>query len=138
MRTSSIYISATTSFLGLLAGFVGLTFTPCFAESDTPPSQDTTGGALEAQVTFTPALRDILKMVDAKVDPNVIKAYIKNAPIAYNPTASEIIALKQHGVPDELIATVLERGGEVRTQFAQAATQSAPAAPSATPVEAPT
>jgi len=42
---------------------------------------------------FSPGVADIVKMVDAKVDPEVIKTYIKNSPTAYNPSATEIIAL---------------------------------------------
>jgi hypothetical protein len=72
---------------------------------------------------LSPAIRDILKMVDAKVDQTVILTYIKNSPIPYSLTATEIIALKQRGVPDELTAAVVEHGGQVRAQLAQAAAQ---------------
>jgi len=42
---------------------------------------------------------EILKMVDAKVDAEVIKAYIQVSQVAYSPSATEIIALKDRGVP---------------------------------------
>jgi hypothetical protein len=72
-------------------------------------------------------------MLDAKVDIEVIKAYIKSSPIPFSPTAAEIIALKSHGVPDELITAMIQRGAEVRTQLAQAAQMPPPAPnPSAT------
>src|ERR1035441_9907454 len=43
---------------------------------------------------YSPGVTDIMKMVDAKVDAQVIKSYIKTSPTAYSPSANEIIALK--------------------------------------------
>jgi hypothetical protein len=70
---------------------------------------------------FSPGVADVVRMVDAKVDPEVIKTYVKNSPTAYNPSASEIIALKDHGVSSEILTAVLQRGAEVRAQSMQAA-----------------
>jgi hypothetical protein len=101
------------------------------AQSDVP---GTLNAQSEQQIHFTPGVRDVLKMIDAKVDASIVIAYIKNSPAAYNPTASEIIALKQRGVPDEIITSLLQRGAEVRTQMAQAAFQAnAPLTPPAGP-----
>ena len=50
-------------------------------------------------------------LLDAKVDPAVIKEYIKSSPTAYSPSASEIIVLKQRGVPDDILSALLERSG---------------------------
>src|SRR5690242_4630663 len=69
----------------------------------------------------SPGIAEVLQMVDAKVDLQVIRAYIKNSPVAYNPTASEIVALKERGVSGEIIVAMLQRGGEIRTQALQAA-----------------
>src|SRR5690348_3755266 len=66
---------------------------------------------------FSPGIQEILKMVDAKVDTDVIKVYIRNSMVAYNPGASEIIALKERGVPAEILTALLQRGAEVRTQI---------------------
>ncbi len=68
----------------------------------------------QPQQAFSPGVADVVKMLDAKVDPEVVKAYINSSPIAYSPGAEEIIALKQRGVPDDLITAMLERGAEVR------------------------
>jgi len=76
---------------------------------------------------YSPGIGEILKMVDAKVDVTVVKAYIKNSPTAYNPNANEIIALKQRGVGDDIITSLIQRGGEVRAQAMQAGAM-APAA----------
>ena len=74
---------------------------------------------------YSPGIVDIAKLVDAKVDVEVIKTYIKNSPTAYNPTATEIIALKNHGVGPEILTVMLQHGAEVRTQSMRAA-QAAP------------
>src|SRR5689334_22411408 len=47
---------------------------------------------------YSAGVSDILKMIDAKVDPEVVKAFVKSSQAAYNPTASEIIELKKAGV----------------------------------------
>lgn len=71
--------------------------------------------------SFSRGVADIVKMVEAKVDPAVIKTYIKSSPTAYNPTAKEIIALKDEGVPAEILTAMLQRGAEVRAQSMLAA-----------------
>jgi len=70
---------------------------------------------------YSPGVTDIIKMVDAKVDAEVIKTYIKNSPTAYYPSANEIIALKDRGVGPEILTAMLQRGAEVRVQSMQAA-----------------
>jgi len=70
-------------------------------------------------------------MVDAKVDVNVITAYIQSSPTAYNPSASEIIALNDRGVPSEVIAAMLKRGSELRA-MAMASTPPPQPIPNAT------
>ena len=75
----------------------------------------------------SPGVTDIMKMVDAKVDAQVIKTYIKNSPTAYYPSANEIIALKDRGVGPEILTAMLQRGAEVRVQSMQAAQAAASA-----------
>src|ERR1039458_8441463 len=77
---------------------------------------------------YSPGVADIVKMVDAKVDAEVIKTYVKNSPTAYNPSANEIIALKDRGVGPEILTAMLQRGAEVRVQSMQAAQAAASAA----------
>jgi hypothetical protein len=74
---------------------------------------------------YSPGVADIVKMVEAKVDPEVIKTYVKSSSTAYNPSATEIIALKDHGVAPEILTAMLQRGAEVRAQSMRAA-QAAP------------
>src|ERR1700719_1888762 len=79
---------------------------------------------------FSPGIPDILKMVDAKIDADVIKAYINSSRIAYNPNVNEIIALKDRGVSSDLLTALLQRGAEVRSQAP------APVAPAPNPYPA--
>ena len=87
--------------LGLLAvlPIVGL------AQPDTSaPAEHAPAPAVAAEpVHFSPGIRDILKLLEAKVEPSVINSYIKSSTVAYNPTATEIIALKEHGGSDDII-----------------------------------
>ena len=89
-------------------------------------SPDTGGYSPDAKVAqpvptprYSPGVADIVKLVDAKVDAEVIKTYIKNSPTAYNPNATEIIALKDRGVAPEILAAILQHGAEVRAQGMQ-------------------
>jgi len=82
---------------------------------------------------FSPSAQEIVNMLEAKVDPEVIKAYIKNSPVPYNLSAAEIIDLKTHGVPDDMLAAMLQRGAEIRAH----AVASSPAAPVTTPAPYP-
>lgn len=67
-----------------------------------------------------PGLNEVVKMYDAKVDPEVIKAYLRNSQSICNLGATDIIALKDHGVPSEVIAAMLQRDGELRAQAMRA------------------
>jgi len=47
--------------------------------------------------------------LDAKASPPVIKAFIQNALMAYNPTAAELITLKEHGAEADILVALLQR-----------------------------
>lgn len=81
----------------------------------------TQGNAAGSSVTFPNTITDVVKMVDGGVGNDVIKTYIGNSQSAYRPTASEIIALKDRGVSQDIIVAMLKRDGELRTQAAQTA-----------------
>jgi hypothetical protein len=68
----------------------------------------------------TTPVQEILKMADAGISKEVIKVYVETAPLSYNPSAAEIIALKQHGIPDDITTAFLKRTAEVRPQNSQA------------------
>ena len=81
--------------------------------------------------TYSAGIADLIKLLDAKVDAPVILAYIHNSPIPYNPEATELIALKEHGASTETLVALLHHGDELRLQLAQArsAANLPPAAP---------
>ena len=59
--------------------------------------------------TVKSSTADILRLVDAKLDPEVIKAYIKASPAAYDLGASEIIVLAGRGVSAEAAGLAIAR-----------------------------
>jgi hypothetical protein len=81
--------------------------------------------------SYSAGLADIIKMLDARLDAAVILAYIQHSPIPYNPEATELIALREHGASTETLIALLHRGDELRLQLAQAqsAVNPPPAAP---------
>ena len=107
----------------LIAGTLAVTMPflcPSAEARATVSASATVSGTSESTtLRYSAGIEDILKMVDAKVDTEVVKAYIKNSSTAYNPNVSEIIALKDHGVPSDVITAVLQHGAEVRSQAAR-------------------
>jgi len=65
-------------------------------------------------------LPEIVKMHKAGVDASVLLAFIQNSPMAYNPSAKEIIYLRDSGISNEIISAMLRRGGELRDRAAEA------------------
>jgi hypothetical protein len=61
-------------------------------------------------------IADLLKMLDAGVSKDVIRTFIESSPNVCYPTATEIISLKQRGLPDDLTTVLIKRGAELRTQ----------------------
>lgn len=84
--------------------------------------------------TYSAGIADIIKLLDAKVDAPVILAYIQNSAIPYNPEATELIALKDHGASTDTLVALLHHGDELRLQLvqAQSAANPRPAAPAYT------
>lgn len=81
--------------------------------------------------TYSAGIAEIIKLLDAKIDAQVILAYIQTSPIPYNPDAAELIALREHGASTEMLTALLHHGDELRLQLAQAqsAVNPQPAAP---------
>jgi hypothetical protein len=62
---------------------------------------------------------EVIRMLDAKVSPEVIKTYVESAPVGFNAGATDLIALKEHGATDDISTAVLKRSAEVRTRASQ-------------------
>ncbi|MEY2428048.1 MAG: hypothetical protein QOJ40_933 [Verrucomicrobiota bacterium] len=110
--------------------FAGLALTALFlcspAKAEIRLTANATADATVNPPRFSPGIADVVRMVDAKIEADVIIAYINSSRIPYNPAVNEIIALKERGVSPVILTAMLQHGGEVRAQMAQAST-SAPA-----------
>jgi hypothetical protein len=63
---------------------------------------------------LTPEVAGLVKMLNAGVSKEVVKSYIENSPMAWYPSPTDIIALKEQAVPDEIITAMLKRGAGVK------------------------
>jgi hypothetical protein len=70
--------------------------------------------------TYSAGIGELIQLLDAKMDEQVVVNYIQNSPLPYNPSARDLVALKEHGASSEVLIAVLQRGNEVRLQLAQA------------------
>ena len=66
-----------------------------------------------AFVRVTPRVAEIVRMVKARLDPGVIKAYISSSISPFSPTAADIVVLKRIGIPEELITLMLQHDAEL-------------------------
>ncbi len=90
------------------------------SEQTLAPTEAKAGG-------YSPGVSETLKLFQAGVSQEVIRRYIEQSPTAYQLKAADIIALKEHSVPDELIAAMLKRGAELRAQAGLVNRATAPA-----------
>jgi len=65
-------------------------------------------------VRISPRLAEIVRMVKARLAPEVIKTFISSSTRPFNPTAADIVALQGMGVAKELITAMLERDGALQ------------------------
>ena len=86
------------------------------AQTAAPP-----GGA--PQLSY--GVPQVLQLSQAKIGDSTIVAYIQNTGTIYSLNASEIVYMKQQGVSDAVITTMLNQ----RQRVTQAAAQTAPPAP---------
>jgi hypothetical protein len=70
---------------------------------------------------------EVIRLLDAKLDAAVIKAYIGNTAITYNPSATELIVLQQHGAGADTLIALMQRAAEAGARTSPAL----PTAPSA-------
>ena len=89
-----------------------------------------TGGA--PQLSY--GVPQVLQLSQAKIGDSTIVAYIQNSGTIYSLNASEIVYLKQQGVSDAVITTMLNQ----RQRVTQSAAQSAPQAATSQPASAET
>jgi hypothetical protein len=71
-------------------------------------------------VKFSAGISEIVRMVKSDTDSAVILTYVENSPIAFYPSAEEIIYLHQLGTPPPIVSALIRHGGELRAQAAKA------------------
>jgi len=71
-------------------------------------------------VILSSGIAEILKLADAGVSTEVITTYIETSPLKLQPTEQDVIALKEHNVPDEVVKLLLKRGAQARDTATQA------------------
>jgi len=86
-------------------------------------AQTAAGSGSAPQLSY--GVPQVLQLSQAKIGDNTIVAYIQNSGTIYSLNAAEIVYLKQQGVSDAVITTMLNQ----RQQVTQAAAQTAPQAP---------
>jgi hypothetical protein len=144
---------------------VAAAVTPARKPADPPPATNEVAAVESEPAVETPApvekgpapaaapwlsigVQEIVKMADAGVRPTVLRAYIENSSIAYQPTADEVVFLHKHGLPADLVVAMLRHGGELRAKPAPvqgsavaastaAPVRTAPVFPAQAPVYAP-
>jgi len=82
--------------------------------SKTPPSETLTSKG--THTALPPALDELARMAEAHVGQRTMKAFIANSPVVYSLSADQIIALKERGVPDNIIAAAVEHGAKLRAR----------------------
>jgi len=128
---------------GTLAGssplvFAGQTANDQAAGANNTSSANTKAGNVAAPkaARLSWGLDDIVKLSKAGVDESVILTYVNNSGVAYNPTAQDVIQLRELGVSPQITAALMQRGGEVRQAAAVEAQKQAQAtAPAAAPAQ---
>jgi hypothetical protein len=69
---------------------------------------------------YSPGVAELLKMLDAGINPHAIEAYILNSPVAYNPETAELVILKERGASAEVLVALLHRADELPDRRAPA------------------
>jgi hypothetical protein len=90
---------------------------------------------LPANIPFTPALADVVRMAEAGIDENVILAFITNSTSTFNPGSDQIIYLNDLGISGQVITVMIQHDQALIAAGAAAATASTVPAPSSPPTD---
>ncbi len=92
-----------------------------------PVAQASSGSASSQEPAFTPAptrtapqpagvqtaVRELLEMSQGGVSTTVLKAYIENSTMLRPPSSADLIALKDHGISDDIATAFIKRAAEL-------------------------
>lgn len=62
---------------------------------------------------YTASAQEIVRMQEAGIAPNVIRAYIQNANVGYKATVEDILFLHDHHVADDLVSDWIRKGSDL-------------------------
>ena len=130
-RRSLIAIVAVTALLAMATNIVAQDSS---TSATTPNVVQTAPPAGGAQVQLSYGVPQVLQLSQAKINDSTIVTYIQNSGTIYSLNASEIVYLKQQGVSDAVLTTMLNQ----RQRVAQSAVQVPTAAPALQPGSAET
>jgi hypothetical protein len=137
MKILSLRGTSSRRFTMAVLGGTLLASTSLFARSIAAVAATTAPGTPRQEgissKNYSAGITDLLKMADAKVPTDVMRAFVTTSPIAYRPAADEIILMQQHGVPAEVLTAMLQRGSELGNQFQSLRAAQAAAAQTAAP-----
>ncbi|MBU6400455.1 MAG: hypothetical protein KGS61_09070, partial [Verrucomicrobia bacterium] len=99
------------------------------AASDPAASTNEPLAAIPPTIPVSAGLAEVVKLAQAGVEPDVLLAYVQNSPVAYNPTAEDLVYLHDVGIGPAVITAMIDHGKQVRDQAAQAMATASVAAP---------
>src|SRR5580692_8879484 len=123
-RSEKAVIVAVCFALAVLPGRITAQTTPDAGPSAPPPSisGDAPAGAqIDAGTKLSTPVHEVLKMSAAGVAPQVIMAYVNNAPAPFHLTSDNIIHLHGVGVSGDVLAAMLNRDVALHDQALLAA-----------------
>jgi hypothetical protein len=74
---------------------------------------------------FSAGLNEVVRLTKAGLDEAVILAFIESSSVAYRPSATEILKLRELGVTSPVISALLRRGEALRQRSAEAQREAA-------------
>jgi uncharacterized membrane protein YgcG len=89
----------------------------------TVAAQDSTATTQAATVRLSPAVLQVVQLAQAKVSDGTIVAYIQNSGTIYGLDANQIVYLRQQGVSDAVITTMLNQRTRMTASAAPSASQ---------------
>jgi hypothetical protein len=117
MKTRILSVLVVGGMLTLLSSLMLAAPSPEMAARMSPP--------------FSGAINDVVKLAKSGVEESVVLTYIRTCQGAFQPSADEIVKLRDLGISSQVIMAMLERGGELRRQVQQAQAKPAPASTAA-------
>ncbi|HEY2083236.1 MAG TPA: hypothetical protein VGI88_10660, partial [Verrucomicrobiae bacterium] len=119
-RTLSFLAAGVLASTGFMAQAVDTATTQVTTTTTTVPSS--------AAPQFSGRINDVVALSQSGVDQSVVLSYIKTSPGPFQPSAEEIIKLRDAGISSDVISAMMQRGAELRDQAQAVAVATPPPA----------